>query len=402
MPREKTKPVRRIFSHEQDAISANLAGEDIGIGDDEAVVFETDASSRKRTLTPESVSDDDGMQDEPPTSVWGERPVMQAPLVYTKTFSVMDDNTSDDALIDGVSSYICAGHVGFCPIDVFEKLHPQCIALSKLGNFGFLRTLDDSGSYELYGVVYKTKIAKEIEAHGQLLSFKIRRDTSTSSYHLYVFLKVPNYYTFECFAWAFGCDEIISFLQKSTGGDEFESIYNEDKFVDIEYIRAKKTKVNMEKNSFLLQNLMDFLCDRSVRATDKYSALNLLATAGELKSAGITTELRSYQLRGVLWILEREMNVSLPVDILSFTGVSSCTTASSNSNLPEYKMSHILSALKNVSCDGWVRLKSSSPKNYDFWFNILSGLVSISLPSPMPLITGGILGTHSNFYLIII
>jgi hypothetical protein len=401
MPREKTKPVRSIFSNEKDVISDDLAEESIDMGDDEDLVFETDISLRKRTLTPESVPDNDRIQDEPPSSMWSERHVVHSPLVYTKAFSLMDDNFADDVVIDSDSDCICTGPVGFCPIQVFEKFHPQCIALSKSGHFGFLRTLDDSGSYELYGVVYTTKIAKEIESHGQLLSFKIRLDTSTSSYRLYVFLKVPFNYTFDCFAWAFGCDEIVNFSPKSIGGypgDEFESIYNEEKLVDIEYIKSKKTRVSIEANSFLLQNLMDFLCDRSLRAVEKYSAFDLLAAAGELKNAGITTELRSYQLRGVLWILEREMNISLPIDGQSFTDESSCTSASSKSNISENKMSHILSALKSVSCDGWVKLKSSSLKNDNFWFNILSGLISISLPPPTSLITGGILGIH---YLII-
>jgi len=379
MPREKKKPNRLVFeaTGTQNSTAADAAPTPEGSDDDDYFLQADAQSSTKKRMSVPNDDDDDIIQEDIPPSVWSVRNVVNDPLVYAKSLSTPE------------SDVVCIGTVGICPFEIFDDWHPQRIVLSKRGIFGFLKEVEGSDRYEIFGVLYTSKIAKEIESYWQLLFFDIRQDFSSECYQLYVYLKHASYYSFSCLVWALGIDEIINLSSKGSSED-FESIFANNNDTSM-HTKKKKTEIDIE--CFSLQNLMSSLCEGSVSATDIYTSFDLMAASQEIKSAGITTELRNYQIRGILWMLARETETSLSADgqVSDIDNISTSSTVS----LPAVtSMQHLLTALRSVTCDGWINLSQSySSKAVTIWYNILTGMLSTDFPVPLPLITGGILGT---------
>ena len=59
-------------------------------------------------------------------------------------------------------------------------------------------------------------------------------------------------------------------------------------------------------SSFTLETLLDSLSNNSLEVTAKFSRNTLDAFDKKLKENGVVTKLRDFQIKGVLWMLERE------------------------------------------------------------------------------------------------
>ena len=97
-------------------------------------------------------------------------------------------------------------------------------------------------------------------------------------------------------------------------------------------------------HSFTLQTLLESLSNNSLEVTAKFSKSTLDVFDRKLKESGVLTKLRDYQLKGVLWMLEREKGDNcIKLDINEVDTHTKC----------DDKMTVILNAMLKARPDGW-------------------------------------------------
>jgi hypothetical protein len=101
--------------------------------------------------------------------------------------------------------------------------------------------------------------------------------------------------------WAYGTEKCLNL--KLPNNTCLNSIYNTDTLYET---TPKYDLANIFDVNYSLERLLDALSENSISNTSIYSDEYLDQISAQLLDHGISTSLRNYQLRGIIWLILRE------------------------------------------------------------------------------------------------
>ena len=296
--------------------------------------------------------------------------------------------------------------------DLIVKDYDSIIISSK-GDFGLCNRDALMNDRAYFGVVYSMQFIKILFSCKKDFLFSLHHNDQDQEVSLLLYIHIFNSYPLEIMGWAYGTEKCLNL--KLPNNTCLNSIYNTDRLCETntQYDLAKIFDVN-----YSLERLLDSLSENSISNTSIYNDEYLDQISGKLLGHGISTSLRNYQLRGIIWLILRE-NKDFFQSNTEQDKSDDGLYQHENDDEDDEDIDHpplvkFLLALKNSTVDGWATfqisqifsscfsqlepIKSTEPLNsYDVWYNIFSGRFSLNKPLSIELVTGGILGIY-NLY----